>query len=169
VPLAGFLAEHDIVVDCVLQGTAAPLAFPIEDDLAAFAPGSLIVDVSCDEGMGCSWARPTEFADLITAVRDQVGRVERISYPLGDGWEITHRNLVVDGHLVRLEGFHAMPAHTLTLIGTPQRRLTLLVVAPDTPQDTATTALKTAADPDNTASPGDLLAARSGPPARANG
>ncbi|WP_206791344.1 N(5)-(carboxyethyl)ornithine synthase [Amycolatopsis sp. MtRt-6] len=62
VPLAGFLAEHDIVVNCVLQDTDAPLTFLIEDDLAAFAPGSLIVDVSCDEGMGFSWARPTTFA-----------------------------------------------------------------------------------------------------------
>ena len=61
VPLAGFLAEHDIVVNCVLQDTAAPLTFLIEEDLAAFAPGSLIVDVSCDEAMGFSWARPTTF------------------------------------------------------------------------------------------------------------
>ncbi|NKQ57336.1 alanine dehydrogenase [Amycolatopsis sp. K13G38] len=61
VPLAGFLAEHDIVVNCVLQDTSEPLTFLIEDDLAAFAPGSLIVDVSCDEGMGFSWARPTTF------------------------------------------------------------------------------------------------------------
>ncbi|HWD02556.1 MAG TPA: alanine dehydrogenase, partial [Amycolatopsis sp.] len=61
VPLAGFLAEHDIVVNCVLQDTDAPLTFLIEDDLAAFTPGSLIVDVSCDEGMGFSWARPTTF------------------------------------------------------------------------------------------------------------
>ena len=61
VPLAGFLAEHDIVVNCVLQDTGAPLTFLIDDDLATFAPGSLIVDVSCDEGMGFSWARPTTF------------------------------------------------------------------------------------------------------------
>ena len=61
VPLAGFLAEHDIVVNCVLQDTSAPLTFLIEEDLAAFAPGSLIIDVSCDEGMGFSWARPTTF------------------------------------------------------------------------------------------------------------
>ncbi|VVJ21817.1 Uncharacterised protein [Amycolatopsis camponoti] len=115
---------------------------------------------------GAWWPRSreagVEFADLITAARDQVGQVERIGYPLGDGWELTHRKLVVDGHLVRLEGFHAMPAHTLTLIGTQQRRLTLLVIAPGTPQDTATTVLRTAADPDDTASPDDLLAARSG-------
>ncbi len=71
VPLAGFLAEHDIVVNCVLQDTAAPLTFLIEEDLAAFAPGSLIVDVSCDEGMGFSWARPTSFAEP--------------TFPIGDG------------------------------------------------------------------------------------
>ncbi len=59
VPLAGFLAEHDIIVNCVLQDPDAPLTFLIEEDLAHLAPGSLIVDVSCDHGMGFSWARPT--------------------------------------------------------------------------------------------------------------
>lgn len=63
VPLAGFLAEHDIVVNCVLQDPNAPLVFLDEDDLAAFRPGGLIIDVSCDEAMGFSWARPTSFAD----------------------------------------------------------------------------------------------------------
>ena len=59
VPLAAYLAEHDIVVNCVLQDTGAPLMFVTGGDLAAFSPGSLIVDVSCDAGMGFSWARPT--------------------------------------------------------------------------------------------------------------
>ena len=72
VPLAGFLAEHDIVVNCVLQDTDAPLTFLIEDDLAAFAPGSLIVDVSCDEGMGFSWARPTTFTEPTFTVGDDI-------------------------------------------------------------------------------------------------
>ncbi|MEV6904014.1 N(5)-(carboxyethyl)ornithine synthase [Amycolatopsis sp. NPDC051372] len=72
VPLAGFLAAHDIVVNCVLQDTAAPLTFLLEDDLAAFAPGSLIVDVSCDEGMGFSWARTTTFAEPSFVVGDGI-------------------------------------------------------------------------------------------------
>lgn len=63
VPLAGFLAGHDIVVNCVLQDTKAPLTFLIEEDLAEFRPGSLIVDVSCDEAMGFSWAKPTTFTE----------------------------------------------------------------------------------------------------------
>jgi alanine dehydrogenase len=61
-PMAAYLAGFDIVVNCVLQHPGAPLMFLTGDDLAAFAPGSLIVDVSCDEGMGFSWARPTSFA-----------------------------------------------------------------------------------------------------------
>jgi alanine dehydrogenase len=62
-PLAAYLAQFDIVVNCVLQDTSAPLIFVTENDLAAFSPGALIVDVSCDTGMGFGWARPTSFAD----------------------------------------------------------------------------------------------------------
>jgi alanine dehydrogenase len=72
VPLAAFLAEHDIVVNCVLQDTDAPWMFVTADDLHSFPPGSLIVDVSCDEGMGFSWARPTSFAEPILTVGNNV-------------------------------------------------------------------------------------------------
>ncbi len=72
VPLPVFLAEHDIVVNCVLQDTDAPLTFLTDDDLADVAPGTLIVDVSCDEGMGFSWARPTPFSDPTFVVGDNV-------------------------------------------------------------------------------------------------
>jgi alanine dehydrogenase len=72
VPLAAFLAGHDIVVNCVLQNTDAPLMFVTSDDLGSFAPGSLIVDVSCDEGMGFGWARPTSFAEPMFVVGDNV-------------------------------------------------------------------------------------------------
>ncbi len=68
VPLADYLARFDIVVNCVLQNTDAPLMFLTGDDLAAFSPGTLIVDVSCDAGMGFSWARPTSFADPMFTV-----------------------------------------------------------------------------------------------------
>jgi alanine dehydrogenase len=72
VPLAPFLAEADIVVNCTLQDPNAPLTYLTELDLGAFSPGSLIVDVSCDEGMGFSWARNTTFADPIFEVGDHV-------------------------------------------------------------------------------------------------
>lgn len=72
VPLATFLAESDIIVNCTLQDPNAPLTYLRESDLQAFRPGSLIVDVSCDEGMGFSWARPTSFAEPMFGVGDHV-------------------------------------------------------------------------------------------------
>jgi alanine dehydrogenase len=72
VPIAPYLAEADIVVNCTLQDPNAPLTYLTEDDLGAFSPGSLIVDVSCDEGMGFSWARTTTFTDPIFEVGDHV-------------------------------------------------------------------------------------------------
>jgi alanine dehydrogenase len=59
VPAAQFLAQHDLVVNCALQDPEAPLMFVADDELALFAPGTLLVDVSCDEGMGFECAVPT--------------------------------------------------------------------------------------------------------------
>ncbi len=63
VPLAEFLGQHDLIVNCVLQDTDNPLLFLTDDDLSELRPGTVVVDVSCDEGMGFSWARPTTFSD----------------------------------------------------------------------------------------------------------
>ncbi|MCW3013739.1 MAG: alanine dehydrogenase/PNT domain protein [Solirubrobacterales bacterium] len=60
--LAEVLAQYDIVVNCILQNTDEPLMFVMNEDLSLFKPGTLFVDVSCDEGMGFEWARPTSFA-----------------------------------------------------------------------------------------------------------
>jgi alanine dehydrogenase len=72
VPLAAYLAENDIIVNCTLQDTAAPLTFLETADVAAFRRGSLVVDVSCDEGMGFEWARPTTFEDPMFTVEDTI-------------------------------------------------------------------------------------------------
>ena len=72
IPLAGFLADHDIIVNCVLQDTASPLTFLIDEDLPALKPGTLIVDVSCDDAMGFSWARPTSFSQPTFVVGNNV-------------------------------------------------------------------------------------------------
>jgi len=66
--LAPFLADHDIVVNCTLQDPNSPLTYLQTSDLEAFRPGSLIIDVSVDEGMGFSWARATSFADPMFTV-----------------------------------------------------------------------------------------------------
>jgi alanine dehydrogenase len=72
VPMAEFLAEHDVVVNCVLQDPDDPYTFVTYDDLPAFEPGSIVVDVSCDAGMGFEWARPTTFEDPMFDVGDGV-------------------------------------------------------------------------------------------------
>lgn len=72
VPLAPFLAESDIVVNCTLQDPNAPLTYLRSEDLDAFRPGSLIVDVSCDEGMGFSWAKTTTFAEPMFKVGEHI-------------------------------------------------------------------------------------------------
>jgi len=71
-PLADFLSGHDIIVNCVLQDTDAPMMFLLAEDLVALRPGTLIVDVSCDEGMGFGWARPTSFEEPTFVVGDNV-------------------------------------------------------------------------------------------------
>jgi alanine dehydrogenase len=67
-PVAELLADHDIIVNCILQDTDDPVMFVTSDELQLFAPGSLFVDVSCDEGMGFDWARPTSFAEPMLSV-----------------------------------------------------------------------------------------------------
>ena len=71
-PLAAYLAENDLVVNCTLQDPAHPLVYLRADDLAMFRPGSVIVDVSCDLGMGFSWARPTTFEEPTFVVGEDV-------------------------------------------------------------------------------------------------
>ncbi len=66
--LTAALADYDVIVNCILQDTDEPLLFVMDDDLGSFRPGTLFVDVSCDEGMGFEWARPTSFADPMFTV-----------------------------------------------------------------------------------------------------
>jgi alanine dehydrogenase len=70
---ATFLAQHDLVVNCVLQDPDDPLMFVTDAELAAFQPGALLVDVSCDRGMGFEFARPTSFGEPLITVGDGVG------------------------------------------------------------------------------------------------
>jgi alanine dehydrogenase len=71
-PLPAYLAENDIIVNCTLQDPLAPLTYLTEADLPGFRRGTVIVDVSCDEGMGFDWARPTGFDDPAFEVGDHV-------------------------------------------------------------------------------------------------
>ena len=56
----------------MFQDTEDPLTFVMNDDLELFTRGTLFVDVSCDEGMGFEFSRPTSFADPMFTVGDDL-------------------------------------------------------------------------------------------------
>jgi len=60
-PLIDVLGASDVIVNGILQGTDRPLMFLREGEEAQLKPGAVIVDVSCDLGMGFPFARPTSF------------------------------------------------------------------------------------------------------------
>ncbi len=55
-----------------MQDTDNPVVFVRNDEIPLFAPGTLIIDVSCDEGMGFEWARPTSFAAPMFTVGNDI-------------------------------------------------------------------------------------------------
>jgi alanine dehydrogenase len=61
IPFAEELGNFDIIVNCVLQDTNRPLMYIQGEEANRLKPGTLIIDVSCDYGMGFDFARPTSF------------------------------------------------------------------------------------------------------------
>ncbi len=61
--LVDVLAEADVIVNGILQDTDRPLMYLREGEERRLKRGSLIVDVSCDRGMGFPFARPTSFTE----------------------------------------------------------------------------------------------------------
>lgn len=64
-PLRESLAEADVIVNGILQDTNAPLMYLDDGEERLLKRNCLIVDVSCDRGMGFPFARPTSFNDPV--------------------------------------------------------------------------------------------------------
>jgi len=62
-PLADLIAESRIIINGTFQNPESPLDFVTREEADCLRPGCLIIDVSCDEGMGFYFARPTSFAE----------------------------------------------------------------------------------------------------------
>ena len=60
-PLLDVIGDADILVNGTFQDPDQPLVFVTHEDVSRLRPGCLIIDVSCDEGMGFSFATPTTF------------------------------------------------------------------------------------------------------------
>lgn len=60
-PLSELIRESEIIINGTYQDTDNPIDFVTEDEKDSLKSGSLIIDVSCDEGMGFYFAKPTSF------------------------------------------------------------------------------------------------------------
>ena len=64
-PLSNLISKSEIIINGTYQDTNNPINFVTEDEKDDLKPGSLIIDVSCDEGMGFYFAKPTSFKNPI--------------------------------------------------------------------------------------------------------
>lgn len=90
-PLSDLISESDIIVNGTYQDPDHPMDFVTEAEKSCLKPGSLIVDVSCDEGMGFYFAKPTNF-------KEPMFRVEKTDYYAVDHtpnylWESASRSI----------------------------------------------------------------------------
>jgi len=60
-PLLDLIGEADIIVNGIFQNPEQPLMFVTDDEISNLKQGCIIIDISCDEGMGFSFAKPTTF------------------------------------------------------------------------------------------------------------
>lgn len=60
-PLCDLISESDIIINGTLQEPNNPVHFVTKEEKSCLKPGCLIIDVSCDEGMGFFFAKPTTF------------------------------------------------------------------------------------------------------------
>lgn len=72
IPMAQALAEFDVIVNCIFQDTNRPMMYVTGNEIDLLKPDTLIVDVSCDEGMAFDFARPTSFEEPTFTVSDRV-------------------------------------------------------------------------------------------------
>ncbi len=69
-PLSDLISESEIIINGTYQDTNNPVNFVTEDEKDSLKPGSLVVDVSCDEGMGFYFAKPTTFKNPILKINN---------------------------------------------------------------------------------------------------
>lgn len=55
-----FLLQYDLIINCILQDPTNPIVFMNNSDLDS-SKKIMIIDISCDKGMGFDFAEPTSF------------------------------------------------------------------------------------------------------------
>ena len=105
-PLIDLISESDIIVNGTLQDPDQPMLFVSKEERSCLKPDCLIIDVSCDEGMGFYFAKPTTFKNPMF----KVGMVDyyAVDHTPSYLWEsasrsisaalIVHLPTVIEGH-----------------------------------------------------------------------
>ena len=102
---------------------------------------------------GAWWPRSrdltAELPALLAVLAVRLGEISRVSYNLTE-WDTAPRQVAAEGVRVRLNGFWSRPEHTVDVVAGDRRRLTLLLVAPDTEPSAAHHSMMCAAQRENT-------------------
>ncbi|HZK48786.1 MAG TPA: N(5)-(carboxyethyl)ornithine synthase [Thermoleophilia bacterium] len=90
-PLTELIGESDIIVNGAFQETDDPILFVTQAEESCLKPGCLIIDVSCDEGMGFFFAKPTTFESPMF----KVGKVDyyAVDHTPSYLWESASRSI----------------------------------------------------------------------------
>ena len=90
-PLVDLINQSEIIVNGTLQEPDHPILFVTEDEISYLKPGCLIIDVSCDEGMGFFFAKPTTFKNPMF----KVGKVDyyAVDHTPSYLWESASRSI----------------------------------------------------------------------------
>ena len=67
-PLLDLINESEIIINGTYQDTDNPIDYVKEHEKSKLRPGTLVIDVSCDEGMGFYFAKPTTFKNPMIAI-----------------------------------------------------------------------------------------------------
>ena len=89
--LTDLISESEIIINGTYQDTANPFMYVNENEAACLKPGSLIIDVSCDAGMGFYFAKPTTFQNPMF----KVGKVDyyAVDHSPNFLWESASRSI----------------------------------------------------------------------------
>ncbi|MDA9906144.1 hypothetical protein N9D01_02280 [Cyclobacteriaceae bacterium] len=107
--------NEEMIINGTYQDANDPVNFVIEEEKSSLRAGTLIIDVSCDEGMGFYFAKPTTFKKPILAI-------DHVDYYAVDHtptyfWESASRSLsaALIVHLPSVLGGRSSWAQSLTI------------------------------------------------------
>jgi len=106
------------------------------------------------------WPRSHDLVAELPALAEvlsvRLGAVTRVAFAIS-GWDAAPRRVMIDGHAVRLEGFHSQDEHVVHVSGPDRERISLLVVPPGATDSSGHKAIMVASRRANADTPAEIL------------